>query len=212
MNAASLINQTSGTWDYYTPDYLAEAARLTMGGIDLDPASSAKANETICALRYFTVEDDGLKQVWRAESVWMNHPFHRGEKPCPADTSKCVKKSCQKRGHHIDVEIPSNGDWINKLINAFENTCEEMGRDLIIQACCITYALTSESWFRPLKNFPICLLDGRTSYTTPDGTVADQNTKGSCVTYMGPHVDRFYASFKPFGTIHIPYENCILKS
>ena len=48
-----------------------------LGKIDLDPASSAKANETVKAGRYFTIEENGLDKVWRGQ-VWLNPPFSRG--------------------------------------------------------------------------------------------------------------------------------------
>ncbi|RIK35178.1 MAG: hypothetical protein DCC55_31170 [Chloroflexi bacterium] len=74
-NNAQLINQTSGTTDWYTPREIIEAARATMGGIDLDPASSAIANQVVQAARIYTKADNALRYDWRARSVWMNHPF-----------------------------------------------------------------------------------------------------------------------------------------
>jgi hypothetical protein len=44
MNAAQLINQTSGATEYFTPSELIQAAYNCMGGIELDPASCAEAN------------------------------------------------------------------------------------------------------------------------------------------------------------------------
>lgn len=49
------INATSGCVDYYTPKPIIEAARKTMGSIDLDPASSFEANNVVLASRYFTM-------------------------------------------------------------------------------------------------------------------------------------------------------------
>ena len=48
-----------------------------LGAIDLDPASSFLANQTILAERFFTKEDDGLLQEWSGR-VWMNPPYSRG--------------------------------------------------------------------------------------------------------------------------------------
>lgn len=44
MNSAQLINQDSGDVEYYTPAQIVEAARVVLGGIDLDPASSEAVN------------------------------------------------------------------------------------------------------------------------------------------------------------------------
>jgi hypothetical protein len=169
MNAASLINQSSGLVEFYTPANIIEAARATMGGvISLDPASSASANERVGALRWFGVEADGLSQPWRCNSLWMNHPFGRGK----------------------------NEAWIGKLM-------AEYAKGNVSQVCCITFASTSEKWFRPLLEYPQCFLSPRTNYLLPDGTVYRGVTKGSVVTYLGPNVDGFRKAFKGLGVVKV---------
>jgi hypothetical protein len=169
MNPAQLINQTSGVVEYYTPGWITAAAREVMGSIDLDPASSAAANERVKARTYFTADDDGLRYSWY-DNVWMNHPFGREGNPL----------------------------WVRKLV-------AEYAAGRVKQACCITYACTSEAWFQPLLRFPICFIAKRVNYLLPDGTVKVGVTKGSCVAYLGEKVDRFAGVFGEFGNVLLPY-------
>jgi hypothetical protein len=163
MNNAQLINQTSGEVEYYTPLPIIEVARATMGGIDLDPASSFAANMRVCANVFYSSEGEKMRWFGR---VWLNHPFGR----------------------------VSNPVWIDKLVLEWESQS-------IIEACCITYACTSENWFQPLLRFPQCFLTPRTNYYLPDGTLKRGVSKGSVVTYLGKNPWGFIQNFKSFGVI-----------
>lgn len=70
-------HKSTGRVEWYTPPKYLEAARDVLGGIDLDPASSDAAQQLVQAARYFTKEDNGLRQEWRGR-VWLNPPYSRG--------------------------------------------------------------------------------------------------------------------------------------
>lgn len=73
--AHAMFNTGENEW--YTPSDLIECARSFLGVIDLDPASSALANETVRANTWYGIEHDGLGQRWQGR-VWMNPPYARG--------------------------------------------------------------------------------------------------------------------------------------
>jgi len=86
--------------------------------------------------------------------------------------------------------------WMEKLVSERVNyEC----------ACSISFAATSEKWFRPLLKFPQCFIYGRTNYFLPDGTQKMGASKGSVVTYVGNHPERFYSAFKHLGEIKTSY-------
>lgn len=165
-----LINQTTGNQEWGTPPDIVEAARLTMGGIDLDPASTWEANRTVKATNIFTKGDNGLVLPW-VGNVWVNWPFGVRENPL----------------------------WVSKI------TREYAKADGVDQITCICFASTSERWFKPLKAFPQCYLDGRTNYIDlKTGQQVKGVSKGSVVTYLGWNLDAFAEYFGTLGDVLWP--------
>lgn len=61
--------------DFVTPiDVLAAVTSFFGGQIELDPASSDNANRLVQAQKYFCPQHQGLKQHWKADSVYLYPP------------------------------------------------------------------------------------------------------------------------------------------
>jgi hypothetical protein len=73
---------SNATAEWYTPDYIIDAVRATLGEITLDPCSNEEANKVVGATFHYTADDDGLSKTWVGK-VFVNPP------------SKC--DSCEKR-------------------------------------------------------------------------------------------------------------------
>jgi hypothetical protein len=69
---------TSGNDDneWYTPSHIIEMARKVLGAIDMDPASSATANETVKAKTFYDRHANGLDHPWRGR-IWLNPPYSK---------------------------------------------------------------------------------------------------------------------------------------
>jgi hypothetical protein len=212
MNNHQLINQTSGSTEWYTPHEIMEAVHEVMGGIDLDPASSEKANSIVKAARYFTRPElvpcgefdglpfmtqggGGLDESWAKVNgrIWLNAPFGRTEQGCKPG---CKKKICVERGWHTAVDLPGIGEWLQKLDMSYQ-------RGDMAQAMAITFASPSESWFHWIASYPICLMRKRVNYLSPDTLEPVRGaTKGSVVVYLGANVHRFSRVFGRFGPVY----------
>ena len=67
-------NYSSETNEWYTPADYMQCVRDFLGGIDLDPASNAIANEAVQAKEIYTASNNGLALPWRGR-VFVNPPY-----------------------------------------------------------------------------------------------------------------------------------------
>ena len=110
----------SGNNEWYTPKEYIEAARLAMGSIDIDPASSDIANEVVQAAEYYTAETNGLDKRLHG-NVWMNPPY--SSDLIQQFVSKIVDERDDYEQAVVLVNNATETEWFNKLISVATAVC-----------------------------------------------------------------------------------------
>jgi ParB family chromosome partitioning protein len=121
------VSKNTGDHEWYTPKPIIEAARLVMGGIDLDPASSQAANEVVQANKFFTREQNGLDRRWKGR-VWMNPPYSQ-----PWIDDFCLKLEAEIGAGNVSqaISLTNNGTethWGQVLLRGCAAVCFHDGR------------------------------------------------------------------------------------
>jgi phage N-6-adenine-methyltransferase len=121
------ITYNSGNNEWYTPSEYIESARLVMGEIALDPASSELANTVVKAKDYFTIETNGIEALWHGK-IWLNPPY----------SSDLVSKFIDKLVESYDnqdvdeaivlVNNATETKWFQSLIEIASAICFTFGR------------------------------------------------------------------------------------
>lgn len=112
--------------EHYTPEKYIELVRQVFGGeIDLDPASSLKAQETVVARQFYTKEQDGLSREW-AGTTFLNMPY--------SDPAPWVEKLLEALGSGAVPEAivlcnnTTDVGWAQQLLEASAAVCFMRGR------------------------------------------------------------------------------------
>jgi len=102
VEMAQAANFSSESVEWYTPARYIEAAREALGGIDLDPASCAQANETVQAAEFFTQEQDGLGREWKGR-VFLNPPYGKDQENGSLAAAFCNKAIAEYENGNLDA-------------------------------------------------------------------------------------------------------------
>lgn len=115
----------SGNNEWYTPKEIIDAARLTMGHIDLDPASNEIAQKIVNAETYYTAETNGLDKTWNG-NVWLNPPYASDLIGKFAD--KLVTERANYRQAVVLVNNATETEWFRKIVSVSTAVCFPKGR------------------------------------------------------------------------------------
>ena len=114
------VSYNSGNNEWYTPADIIEAARKTMGGIDLDPATSEVAQDVVKATTYYTAEANGLDKPWSGR-VWMNPPY--ASELIGQFVDKLVSELPNIEQAIVLVNNATETEWFNKLVDKAAMVC-----------------------------------------------------------------------------------------
>lgn len=114
------VSFNSGNNEWYTPADIIEAARKTMGGIDLDPATSEVAQEVVKANTYYTAKTNGLDKPWGGR-VWMNPPY--ASELIGQFVDKLVSELPNIEQAIVLVNNATETEWFNKLVDKATVVC-----------------------------------------------------------------------------------------
>jgi hypothetical protein len=117
------VAHNSGENEWYTPPQFLDAARETMGAIDLDPASCDLANENVKAAQFFSAEENGLDKDWSG-NVWMNPPY----------AQPLIQQFCEK----VLAEV-AGGRVANACVLVNNGTETAWGQSLLREASAVCF-------------------------------------------------------------------------
>ena len=118
------VSNNSGENEWYTPECYIESAKKVMGNIDLDPASSEIANQTVNANLFYSQEEDGLSKEWFG-NVWMNPPYSQ-----PL-IFQFISKLIESKGVNQAIVLVNNGtetQWGQLLLSNSSAVCFHQSR------------------------------------------------------------------------------------
>jgi ParB family chromosome partitioning protein len=121
------VGENTGDTEWFTPVEYAEAARLVLGSIDLDPASTEAANRVIQATRFYTQQDNGLEHPWNGR-VWMNPPYAQ---PLVSQFCEQLAASVRLRSVSAAIVLVNNAtetQWFRALADVAAAICFPTGR------------------------------------------------------------------------------------
>ena len=170
----------SSTWQ--TPAEIIDRIYGVLESIDLDPASSEKANEIVLAKRIITKEQDALATAWDCENraIYLNPPGGRvGNK--------------SKTALFWDRLLDHQDKFSHAIFMCFSIEALQVMQAPMMQA----------PRQGPLEVFPICIPSKRIKFIREDGKSASSPTHANAIIYVPGRENKAYKFIDEFEDLGI---------
>jgi len=165
------IQHSSRTDEWYTPPNVVEMVHAVLGSVDLDPASSNRANLYLKAKTVLTHEDDALEVEW------------------PVDDSQTI--FCN----------PPGGKTKNKSNTAlfWQRLHQHQFKDAIFLAFSLEALQTTQGKdVPPMMAYPFCVPSKRLRFRDANWDEGPAPSHSNCIVYVPRVVDRTHKFVEVF--------------
>ncbi|MDB4998269.1 MAG: Modification methylase Bsp6I [Myxococcaceae bacterium] len=217
-DASTAPRHSSESNEYYSPKPLVEAARATLGRIDLDPASCEFANELVGADVFYSEQDNGFPREWNGRT-FLNPPGGMSDNQERRVLKKCrVTGACGLPiGHTHEGVESSSKKWGFKLAREFQadrvtaaifiGFSIEILQTTQVDVPIVAAPIGGVPLPTPL-DFAICVPSRRIQWRTPTKEKGNGNSPHAsalvCVSHDEETIARFVREFSGFGRIVVP--------
>jgi ParB family chromosome partitioning protein len=173
------IQHSSRSDEWFTPPDIIQRVRQALGGIDLDPASCAKANEVVGAGEYYDADRNGLVLPWHGR-VFCNPP-----------------------GGKVGNRSKMGLFW-DKLL--CENAISGL-RGSVFLCFSLEAAQSTQQYRRSILDYPFCVPAKRVRFVPGDGGRAEAPSHSNAIVYVpgsDNRTDAFVRAFDSLGKVVVP--------
>lgn len=185
---ARQVGHSSEISEWVTPPSIVELARIVLGCIDLDPASSERANTIVQATKFYNEEQDGLTLPWNG-SIWCNMPYG------------FLEDEDGKQRSSVQI-------WLDKAWAELDALRMQQGIFLVNSS-------TDRTWFHPLWDLCLCFPYKRIRFLDPVKLEqTKQPAQANTLAYFGDPViggERFADTFTDIGRIVRPDQKLVMS-
>lgn len=163
---------------WYSPRHIMQLVHLTLGNIDIDPASDEQANLVVKADRIITAEQDALSMDY-----WFLEPS---------------TVYCNPPGSKIGNKSKAGLFW-DKLMMHWE---EGLIEHAIFMGFSVEQLATTQSARVPMIQFPVCIPRKRIAFVSPNDDTKCAPSHSNCICYIPGRVNQtsvFKEVFAPLG-------------